>query len=94
MLIAGSMQAVWLSFVFLAVGSLFNNFLFYKSKAIPVFLAVYGLISTALYTLGSLLALIIDLPESANLGLLLPLVLFELLPGFYLAIFGMKKEIS
>ena len=94
MLIAGSMQAVWLSFVFLAVGSLFNNFLFYKSKAIPVVLAGYGLISTALYTLGSLLALIIDLPESANFGLLLPLVLFELLLGFYLAIFGMKEEIS
>jgi len=94
MLIAGSTQAVWLSFVFLSIGSLFNNFLFYKGKAIPVALAVYGLISTALYTLGSVLALIIDLPESANFGMLLPLVLFELLLGFYLAIFGIKNETS
>jgi hypothetical protein len=94
MLMAGSTQAVWLSFVFLAIGSIFNNFLFYRSKAIPVTLAIYGLISTALYTLGSVLALIIDLPESINLGLMLPLVLFELLLGFYLALFGMKQEIS
>ncbi len=94
MLIVGSTQAVWLSFVFFSMGSLFNNFLFYKSKAIPVVLAIYGLISTALYTLGSVLALFIDLPVSANLGLMLPLVLFELLLGFYLAFFGMKSEDS
>lgn len=94
MLIAGSTQAVWLSFVFLSIGSLFNNFLFYKSKAIPVILAIFGLISTALYTLGSVTALLIDLPESAKLGMMLPLVLFELSLGFYLAFFGMKKEIS
>ena len=43
---------------------------------------------------NTVLALIIDLPESATMGMLLPLVLFELLLGFYLAIFGMKKEIS
>ena len=47
MLIAGSTQAVWLSFVFFSIGSLFNNFLFYKGKAIPAILAIYGLISTA-----------------------------------------------
>ena len=90
-LIDGSTWAVGLSFVFLSVGSIFNNFLFYKSKAIPVSLAIFGLISTALYTLSSVLALFTDLPESA-LGLMLPLVLFELLLGFYLAIFGMREE--
>jgi hypothetical protein len=36
--------------------------------------------------------LIIDLPEGANLGMMLPLVLFELVLGFYLGIFGMRKE--
>lgn len=92
MLIAGSNQAVWLSFVFLAIGSLFNNFLFYKSKAIPGTLAIFGLISTGLYSLGSVAALIIDLPESAKMGMMLPLVLFELMLGFYLAIFGMKEK--
>lgn len=94
MLVAGSIQAVWLSFVFLSVGSIFNNFLFYKSKGIPRILAVYGLISTGLYGLGSVAALVIDLPEGLVQGLLLPLVLFELLLGFYLAIFGMKEVTS
>ena len=92
LLIAGSDQAVWLSFVFLAIGSLFNNFLFYKSKAIPGLLAIFGLISTALYTLGSVVALVVDLPESAKMGMMLPLALFELSLGFYLAIFGMKEK--
>jgi hypothetical protein len=69
-----------------------NNWLFYRSKAIPKILAIYGLVSTALYTLGSVLSLMIDLPESANMGLMLPLVLFELLLGFYLAFGGMKEN--
>jgi hypothetical protein len=51
-----------------------------------------GLISTATFTLGSVAALIIDLPESAKMGMMLPLVLFELMLGFYLAIFGMKEK--
>jgi hypothetical protein len=92
MLIAASSQAVWLSFVFFAIGSLFNNFLFYKGKLIPAILAIFGLIATALYTLGSVAALIINLPENANMGMMLPLVAFELLLGFYLAFFGIKKE--
>jgi hypothetical protein len=89
--IDASTWAVGLSFVFLAVGSIFNNYLFYKGKLIPVVLAIFGLIATALYTLSSVLALFTDLPESA-LGLMLPLVVFELLLGFYLAIFGMKEQ--
>lgn len=93
MLIDGSTQALGLSFVFFSIGSIFDNYLFYKSKAIPVSLAIFGLFGTALYTLGSVPALFMDLPEGA-LGLMLPLVLFELLLGFYLAFFGMKKEVS
>jgi len=91
MLVDGSTQAVALSFVFLSVGSIFNNYLFYKGKAIPVMLAIFGLIATALYIVASVLPLFVDLPDSA-LGLMLPLVLFELLLGFYLAVFGMKEE--
>ena len=92
MLIAGSTQAVWISFVFLGIGSLFNNFLFYKSKGIPTALAIFGLVSAALYALGSVAALMIDLPEFAKMGMMLPMVLFELMLGFYLAIFGMKEK--
>jgi hypothetical protein len=94
MLIAGSTEALWLSFVFLSVGSIFNNFLFYKGRGIPRVLAVYGLISTGLYGLGSVAALVIDLPEGLVPVMLLPLVLFELLLGFYLAIFGVKEDAS
>jgi hypothetical protein len=93
MLIDASIWAVGLSWVFFSIGSIFNNYLFYKSKKIPVSLAIFGLIATALYTLSSVLALITDLPDSA-LGLMLPLVLFELLLGFYLAVFGIKNESS
>jgi len=93
MLIAGSTRALWLSFVFLAMGSIFNNFLFYRGKAIPVVLAIFGLIGATSYTLGAVLPLIFELPESAYLGLMLPLVLFELSLGFYLAVFGIKEKI-
>jgi hypothetical protein len=93
MLIDGSTWAVGLSFVFLSIGSIFNNYLFYKGKAIPAGLAIFGLIATALYTLASVLPLFVDLPDSA-LVLMLPLVLFELLLGFYLAVYGMKAEMA
>jgi hypothetical protein len=92
LLVAGSTQAVWVSFVFFSIGSLFNNFLFYKGKLIPGALAIFGLISAGLFRLGSVAALIIDLPESANMGMMLPLVLIELILGFYLAIFGVKEN--
>jgi len=92
MLIAGSTQAVWISFVFLGIGSLSNNYLFYKSKGVPGALAIFGLISAALYTLGSIAALMVDLPEFAKMGMMFPMVLFELMLGLYLAIFGMKEK--
>jgi hypothetical protein len=41
LLLAGSTQALWLSFVFSSAGSLLNNFLIYKSRAIPVVVAAY-----------------------------------------------------
>ncbi|MGD2166354.1 MAG: DUF4386 domain-containing protein [Anaerolineae bacterium] len=94
MLLTGSTQAVWLSFVFLSAGSVVNNFLFYKSKGIPRVLAVYGLISTGLYGLGSMAALVVDLSEGLIQGMLLPLVLFELMLGLYLAIAGMREATS
>ncbi|MFN2219140.1 MAG: DUF4386 domain-containing protein [Anaerolineae bacterium] len=91
-LIAGSTRALWLSFVFLSIGSVLNNWLFYRSRLIPAALAIFGLASTALYTLGSVLALVIELPESATQGMMLPLVLLELSLGFYLAIFGIRQQ--
>jgi hypothetical protein len=91
-LIAASTRALWLSFVFFAIGSLANNYLFYRSRLIPAALAVYGLIATALYAAGSLAALVVNLPESANMPLMLPLVLFELGLGFYLAISGVRQS--
>jgi hypothetical protein len=91
-LVAGSTRAVWLSFVFLSVGSILNSCLSCRSKLIPSALAIFGLASTALYTLGSVLALVIERPESATQGMMLPLVLFELSLGFRLAIFGIRQQ--
>jgi hypothetical protein len=69
-----------------------TSFLFYKGRAIPVLLAIFGLLSAALYALGSVAALFTNLPESATMVMLLPMVAFELLLGFYLAIFGVKGD--
>jgi hypothetical protein len=93
MLMNGSMLALALSFVFFSGGSLVNNFLFYKSKAIPAALAIFGLLAAGLYALGSLF-LIAGLAEGTALGLMLPLVLFELSLGLYLTGFGIKEEAS
>jgi hypothetical protein len=91
-LIAASTWAVWTSFVFLSIGSLFNNYLFLKGREIPVALAIYGLISAILFALGSILALVIDLPENANMVMMLPMVAFELVLGFYLMILGIRES--
>jgi len=92
MLFGGSTQLLWLSFVFLSVGSLFNNFLFYRGKLIPAGLAVFGIVAAGLYALDSLLALVVDFPDTVMLGITLPLVLFELVLGFYLAFFGIREK--
>ena len=35
-----------------------------------------------------------SVPEGANMAMMLPLVLFELALGFYLAIFGAREGVS
>ena len=81
-----------IAFVFLGIASVFNNMLFYKSKAIPSPLAIFGVISAVLYALGSALPML-GLPEAIkNLGY--PLILFELILGVYLTFWGLKKEIA
>ncbi len=91
-LIAASTLAVWTSFVFLSIGSLFNNYLFLKGRVIPVALAIYGVASAVVFALGSVLALVVDLPENANMVMMLPMVAFELILGFYLVIFGIRES--
>lgn len=93
-LIGGSTQGLWLSFVFLSVGSLFNNYLFYKGRLIPALLAIFGLISTGLYSVGSIAALVVDLPETANMVMMLPMAVFELMLGVYLIAFGVREQSS
>jgi hypothetical protein len=93
-LISRSAQGVLLAMVFFSIGSIFYNILFYKSKAIPFFLAILGLIGAALATISAILSIIIDLPPDIALGAWAPIILFEFILGFYLIIWGMKKEIS
>ena len=68
--------------------------LFYKSKAIPSPLAIFGVISAVLYALGPALdMMIVDLPEAFKI-FVVPLILFELILGVYLIFWGLKKEIA
>jgi len=91
-LISGSSQALGLAMVFFSIGSIFNNILFYKSKAIPFFLAILGLVGAVLITTGTVLSIAIDLPAAIVLGTALPIILFEYILGFYLIFRGMKKR--
>ena len=81
-----------IAFVFLGIASAFNNMLFYKSKAIPTWLAILGVVGAVLYALGSALPML-GLPEAVK-NLALPLILFELILGVYLTFWGLKKEIA
>lgn len=91
-LVTASTYGMDMAFVCLGIASVFNNLLFYKSKAIPSSLAIFGVISAALYGLGSALPMI-DLPEEIKI-IGYPLILFELMLGVYLTFWGLKKEIA
>jgi len=81
-----------IAFVFLGIASVFNNWLFYKSKAIPTWLAIFGVICAVLYALGSALPML-GLPEAVK-NLALPLLLFELILGVYLIFWPLKEELA
>ena len=93
-LVSASVHGEATAFVFLGIGSIFNNMLFYKSKAIPSLLALFGVIGAALYALGPALAMVVDLPEAFGMVLLAPMLLFELIIGVHLTFWGLKKEIA
>lgn len=78
--------------VFFSIGSIFNNVLFYKSKAIPIALAVFGLIGTGLVTISTVLSLVVDLPRTFVDGAAVPIIVFEYILGFYLIFRGMEKR--
>jgi hypothetical protein len=83
-----------IAFVFLGVGSVINNTLFYKSKAIPPLLALLGVIGAVLYALAPALSMIVDLPEAIRVIVLLPMILFELIIGVYLIFWPLKQELG
>ena len=92
MIISSAAQGTALAFVFFAIGSLFNNFLFHKSKVIPTWLAILGLIGAALVTMQTVLSLVTDLPSIINDASWYPIMLFEFILGFYLIFHGKRKE--
>ncbi len=91
-LVSASVHGGDIAFVFLGIASVFNNMLFYKSKAIPSPLALLGVIGAVLYALGYALPMI-GLPEAIR-NLAYPLILFELILGVYLTFWGLRKEIA
>lgn len=94
MLITGSIQGVGLAMVFFSIGSIFYNYLFYKGKAIPFYLALLGLIGAVIVTISTVLSIIIDLPPALANYAWVPILLFEFILGVYLIVYGMKKEIA
>ena len=92
MLVARADQGFTLAMVFYAAGSLFNNILFYKGKAIPFWLAILGLLGASLVTVQTVLSLIIDLPKSIHWAAWGPIMLFEFVIGLYLIFRGKRKE--
>ena len=92
MLVSRADQGFTLAMVFFAIGSLFNNILFYRSKAIPFWLAILGLLGASLVTVQTVLSLIIDLPQSIYWAAWGPIMLFELIIGFYLIFRGKRQE--
>jgi hypothetical protein len=81
-----------IAFMFLGIASVFNNWLFYKSKTIPTWLALLGLIGAALYALGSALPMLGLSVAFKNLTL--PLLLFEILIGFYLTFWPLQVDLA
>jgi hypothetical protein len=93
-LVSAPVHGEAIAYVFLGMGSVFNNMLFYKSKAIPSSLAIFGVIGAVLYVLFPALSMILDLPAAFEILLGLPLIIFELILGVYLIFRGLKKEIA
>ncbi len=92
MIISSSVQGVAFAMVFFSIGSIFNNILFYRSKAIPFWLAILGLVGAALTTITTVLVIGIDIPSAIDRNSWVPILLFEFILGFYLIFRGMKKE--
>ncbi len=89
-LVSAPVHAQDIAFVFLGVASIFNNVLFFKGKMIPSSLALFGVLSAALYALGAALPML-GLAEAFKM-LTLPLILFELSLGVYLTFWGIKES--
>ena len=94
MLVSRADQGFTLAMVFYAIGSLFNNILFYRSKAIPFWLVILGLLGASLVIVQTVLSLIIDLPLITYWAGWGPIMLFEFIVGFYLIFYGKREETS
>ena len=88
-LVSAPIFAEDMAYVFLGIASVFNNWLFYSSRVIPSWLALLGIVGAVLYALGRALPMVVALPAAIEI-LLFPLLIFELILGFYLVIWGLK----
>lgn len=74
--------------MFLGIEMVIFNFLFYSSRMIPRWIAVFGIISFILIFIFSICSLIE--PEFASMLFTLPSFIYELIIGFWLIIKGVK----
>lgn len=77
-------------FVFLSLGTIVYCYLFFKSRYIPAWLSLFGLVSFSLLLVATLTDLVLPLENAMVFGVLA--ILFELMIGLWLMIKGVKLD--
>ncbi len=77
-------------FVFLSLGTIVYCYLFFKSRYIPAWLSLFGLVSFSLLLVATLTGLVLPLENAMVFGVLA--ILFELMIGLWLMIKGVKLD--
>ncbi|MEO8439722.1 MAG: DUF4386 domain-containing protein [Spartobacteria bacterium] len=81
-----------IGFVFLGFGSAVFSYLWWKSRYIPSFIAVWGIFSSLLLSLVTLVIIVIPgLGASLGLTYMMPMGLYEVGLGLWLLIRGLKE---
>jgi Domain of unknown function (DUF4386) len=81
-----------IGWVFAGLGSTVFAFLLFKSRYVPQPLAAWGIFSSVLWVVGSLVMIIFpEAGSAANPGLFVPMFIFEVTTGLWLLIKGVRS---
>ena len=90
-LYSASNYAVVIAAISFSVGSFIFNFLFYKSRFVPRFISVFGMIASILVLFGMILQITTVGYGSVILYIWITMMISELMYGFWLPIKGIKN---